>query len=146
MYAFSLALFLLTRTNVSFCASNTHVRSPIRTSTHVSELTGISPVAAWMKIHTLARSHPATLPLPPLPLQTHPSSGLPHKRPCTTPTPHTHLLCSSISFPLETYYRRHGPPAPTNHVKYFKGAAEMPFPNWCTANTHHFHFKMKNPS
>ena len=110
MYAFSLALFLLTRTNVSFCASDTHVRSPIRTSTHLSELKGISPVAAWLKRHTLARSHHATLPLPPLPLQTHPSSGLPHKRrwPCTTPTPHTHLLCWSISCPLETYYRRHG--------------------------------------
>jgi len=32
------------------------------------------------------------------------------------------------------------PPAPTNHVKYLRaGPAEMPFQNWYTANTNHFH-------
>jgi hypothetical protein len=32
------------------------------------------------------------------------------------------------------------PPAPMNHVKYLRaGPAEMPFQNWYTANTNHFH-------
>jgi len=32
------------------------------------------------------------------------------------------------------------PPAPMNHVKYLRaGPAEMPFRNWYTANTNHFH-------
>jgi len=32
------------------------------------------------------------------------------------------------------------PPAPMNHVKYLMaGPAEMPFRNWYTANTNHFH-------
>jgi len=32
------------------------------------------------------------------------------------------------------------PPAPMNHVQYLRaGPAEMPFRNWYTANTNHFH-------
>ena len=32
------------------------------------------------------------------------------------------------------------PPAPMNGVKYSRaGPAEMPFQNWYTANTNHFH-------
>ena len=32
------------------------------------------------------------------------------------------------------------PPAPMNHVKYLRaGPAEIPFRNWYTANTNHFH-------
>jgi len=32
------------------------------------------------------------------------------------------------------------PPASMNHVKYLRaGPAEMPFQNWYTANTNHFH-------
>ena len=32
------------------------------------------------------------------------------------------------------------PPAPMNHAKYLRaGPAEMPFQNWYTANTNHFH-------
>jgi len=34
----------------------------------------------------------------------------------------------------------HSPPAPMNHVKYLRaGPAEMPFRNWYTSNTNHFH-------
>ena len=45
------------------------------------------------------------------------------------------------------------PPAPMNHVKYLSASpAEMPFRNWYTANTNHFHltdsvrWKLKNPT
>ena len=32
------------------------------------------------------------------------------------------------------------PPAPMHHLKYLRaGPAEMPFRNWYTANTNHFH-------
>ena len=32
------------------------------------------------------------------------------------------------------------PPAPMNHVKYLRAdPAEVPFQNWYTANTNHFH-------
>ena len=32
------------------------------------------------------------------------------------------------------------PPAPMNHVKYLRASpTEMPFQNWYTANTNHFH-------
>jgi len=35
---------------------------------------------------------------------------------------------------------KRNPPAPMNHVKYLRASpAEMPFPNWYTANTNHFH-------
>jgi len=35
---------------------------------------------------------------------------------------------------------RDNPPAPMHHVKYLRaGPAEMPFQNWYTANTNHFH-------
>jgi len=40
------------------------------------------------------------------------------------------------------YWHTHSisPPAPMNHVEYLRaGPAELPFQNWYTANTNHFH-------
>ena len=43
----------------------------------------------------------------------------------------------AITWVSNSYYT---PPAPMNHVKYLRaGPAEMPFRNWYTANTNHFH-------
>jgi len=52
------------------------------------------------------------------------------------------LLCGIHSVvPLRTEIRReHCPRRPYNHVKYLRaGPALMPFRNWYTANTNHFH-------
>ena len=47
------------------------------------------------------------------------------------------VCCQMITW---TEMRHVRPPAPMNHVKYLKaGPAEMPFQNWYTANTNHFH-------
>ena len=57
---------------------------------------------------------------------------------------------SSRSSEISLYSRSHSshsnmytyvyPPAPMNHVQYLRaGPAEMPFRNWYTANTNHFH-------
>ena len=67
------------------------------------------------------------------------------------------LALSSFVFLLWCDYGA-SPPAPMNHVKYLSaGPAEMPFRNWYTANTNHFHLtdsvrwkwktvEMKNPT
>jgi len=56
-----------------------------------------------------------------------------------------HLKSSSLlivtlqSLSLVIFSNRY-PPAPMNHIKYLRaGPAEMPFQNWYTANTNHFH-------
>jgi len=49
------------------------------------------------------------------------------------------FICRDL-FDRFMYELRPTPPAPMNHVNYLRaGPAEMPFRNWYTANTNHFH-------
>ena len=56
----------------------------------------------------------------------------------------SNLMCwvtrHPTSHPKSIYRLSSVPPAPMNHVKYWRaGPAEMPFQNWYTANTNHCH-------
>jgi len=64
------------------------------------------------------------------------STPTPHE---TTPTPHDRTPTSHDTTPTP-HETRDIPPASMNHIKGLRaGPAEMPFRNWYTANTDHFH-------
>jgi len=61
-------------------------------------------------------------------------------RMCTRHVSRWIVICAWEVLTCKEFLQMYNPPAPMNHVKYLRaGPTEMPFQNWYTANTNHFH-------